>query len=96
MENGKTKKYGHISMAETSITVMIKISVCVSELGLNMCTGRSRGLASGKLAERSKCHAIGKIYARIGIKHVYWVEGGPAGFPLAIMIQMEYMHQNWN
>ena len=62
MENGKTKKYGHISMAEKSITVMIKINVCVSYLGLNMWTGRSRGLASGKLTERSESHVIGKIY----------------------------------
>ena len=51
--------YGHISMAETSITVMIKINVCVSELGLNMWTERSKGLAPGKLAECSECHAIG-------------------------------------
>ena len=32
--------------------------MCVSELGLNMWTGRSKRLAPGKLAERSKCHAI--------------------------------------
>ena len=62
MDGWKTKKYGNISMAETSITVMIKINVCVSEIRLNMWTGRSRGLAPGKLTERSECHAIGKIY----------------------------------
>ena len=62
MEGWKTKKYGHISIAETSITVMIEINVCVSEMELNMWTGRSRGLAPGKLTERSECHAIGKIY----------------------------------
>ena len=33
--------------------------MCVSELGLNMWTGRSKGLAPGKLAKHSKCHAIG-------------------------------------
>ena len=33
--------------------------MCVSELGLNMWTERSKGLAPGKLAERSECHAIG-------------------------------------
>ena len=33
--------------------------MCVSELGLNMWTGRSKRLASGKLAERSESHAIG-------------------------------------
>ena len=62
MESWKTKKHGHISMAETSITVMIKINVCVSELGLNMCTGMSRGVAPGKLAECSECYAIGGNY----------------------------------
>ena len=62
MEGWKTTKYGHISMAETSITVVININVCVSELGLNMHTGRSRGLAPGKLAKHSRCHAIGRIY----------------------------------
>ena len=37
---------------------MIEIK-CVSELGLNMCTERSKGLAPGKLAECSESHAIG-------------------------------------
>ena len=37
---------------------MIKIK-CVSELELNMWTGQSKGLASGKLAKCSECHAIG-------------------------------------
>ena len=30
----------------------------MSELGLNMCNGRLKGLAPGKLAECSECHAI--------------------------------------
>ena len=62
MEGWKTKKYGYISMVETSITVMIEINVCVSEMGLNMWTGRARGLTPGKLTKHSECHAIGKVY----------------------------------
>ena len=42
--------------------MMIKIK-CVSEVGLKMWTERSKGLAPGKLAERSECHAIGAGYS---------------------------------
>ena len=43
---------------DLNITLMIKKKY-VSELRLNMYIVRSKGLAPGKLAKRSECHAIG-------------------------------------
>ena len=48
----------HYIGVDLNVTLMIEIK-CGSELRLNMYTMRSKGLSPGKLAECSKCHAIG-------------------------------------
>ena len=53
-----------------------------------MCTGMSRGLAPGKLAKRSECHAIGGNYdsdeicaSELELNMCAW--WGPRGLPVA-------------
>ena len=49
----------------------------MSELGLNMWTERSKGLAPGKLAKRRAKERL-NMCTRAGIKNVYWGDQGLA------------------
>ena len=58
MEGWKTKKYGHISIAETSITVMIRINVCVRN-GIKHVDWEVQGACPWQAdrAQRVSCHS---------------------------------------